>query len=66
MKAFQALCNKTIAGVSSAEFLSSVCDNILRKGGSEKMTDKAREEILEKVVFYIRFCFILEKVFYTC
>ncbi|RHN48916.1 putative cullin protein, neddylation [Medicago truncatula] len=49
-EAFEVFCNKTVAGSSSAELLSSFCDNILKKGGSEKMSDEAIEETLEKVV----------------
>ncbi|CAJ2679071.1 unnamed protein product [Trifolium pratense] len=48
--AFEVFCNKTVAGSSSAELLSSFCDNILKKGGSEKMSDEAIEDTLEKVV----------------
>ncbi|KHN35571.1 Cullin-1 [Glycine soja] len=43
-------CNKGVAGSSSAELLASFCDNILKKGGSEKLSDEAIEETLEKVV----------------
>jgi hypothetical protein len=50
-EALEVFCNKTIAGSSSAELLSSFCDNILKKGGSEKMSDEAIEETLEKVAF---------------
>jgi len=50
-EAFEVFCNKTVAGSSSAELLSSFCDNILKKGGSEKMSDEAIEETLEKVAF---------------
>ncbi|CAK8544281.1 unnamed protein product [Lathyrus sativus] len=49
-EAFEVFCNKTVAGSSSAELLSSFCDNILKKGGSEKMSDEAIEETLEKIV----------------
>ncbi|CAJ2632066.1 unnamed protein product [Trifolium pratense] len=49
-EAFEVFCNKTVAGSSSAELLSSFCDNILKKGGSEKMSDEAIEDTLEKVV----------------
>ncbi|KAL5560062.1 hypothetical protein UlMin_036273 [Ulmus minor] len=35
---------------SSAELLATFCDNILKKGGSEKLRDEATEETLEKVV----------------
>lgn len=50
-EAFEIFCNKTVAGSSSAELLASFCDNILKKGGSEKLSDEAIEETLEKVVF---------------
>ncbi|KAM0029605.1 putative cullin protein, neddylation [Helianthus debilis subsp. tardiflorus] len=43
-------CNKIIAGSSSAEVLATFCDNILKKGGSEKLSDEAIEDTLEKVV----------------
>ncbi|GKU86772.1 hypothetical protein SLEP1_g1252 [Rubroshorea leprosula] len=48
-EALEVFCNKTVAGVSSAEFLATFCDNILKKGGSEKLGDEAIEETLEKV-----------------
>ena len=46
---FEIFCNKTVAGFSSAEILATFCDNILKKGGSEKLSDEAIEETLEKV-----------------
>ncbi|KAG5055851.1 hypothetical protein JHK85_008361 [Glycine max] len=49
-EAFEIFCNKTVAGSSSAELLSTFCDNILKKGGSEKLSDEAIEDTLEKVV----------------
>ncbi|KAF6139115.1 hypothetical protein GIB67_009958 [Kingdonia uniflora] len=49
-EAFEVFCNKGVAGSSSAELLASFCDNILKKGGSEKLSDEAIEETLEKVV----------------
>ncbi|KAL5072253.1 hypothetical protein RYX36_011237 [Vicia faba] len=49
-EAFEVFCNKTVAGSSSAELLSLFFDNILKKGGSEKLSDEAIEETLEKVV----------------
>ncbi|KAF5744155.1 Cullin 1 [Tripterygium wilfordii] len=49
-EAFEVFCNKTVAGSSSAELLSTFCDNILKKGGSEKLSDEAIEETIEKVV----------------
>ena len=38
-----------MAGSSSAELLATFCDNILKKGGSEKLSDEAIEDTLEKV-----------------
>ncbi|KAK9281175.1 hypothetical protein L1049_004070 [Liquidambar formosana] len=49
-EAFEIFCNKGVAGSSSAELLASFCDNILKKGGNEKLSDEAIEETLEKVV----------------
>lgn len=48
-EAFEVFCNKTVAGITSAELLAAFCDNILKKGGSEKLSDEAIEETLEKV-----------------
>uniref|UniRef100_A0A2P2KIJ1 Cullin-1 n=3 Tax=Rhizophora mucronata TaxID=61149 RepID=A0A2P2KIJ1_RHIMU len=49
-EAFNVFCNKTVSGSSSAELLATFCDNILKKGGSEKLSDEATEETLDKVV----------------
>ncbi|KAG2697365.1 hypothetical protein I3760_07G102200 [Carya illinoinensis] len=49
-EAFEVFCNKAVSGSSSAELLATFCDNILKKGGSEKLSDEAIEETLEKVV----------------
>ncbi|KAL9659169.1 hypothetical protein QQ045_018645 [Rhodiola kirilowii] len=49
-EAFDVFCNKGVGGSSSAELLATFCDNILKKGGSEKLSDEAIEETLEKVV----------------
>ncbi|OMO57825.1 hypothetical protein COLO4_35078 [Corchorus olitorius] len=50
-EAFEVFCNKSVAGCSSAELLATFCDNILKKGGgSEKLSDEAIEETLEKIV----------------
>ncbi|KAK7850633.1 cullin-1 [Quercus suber] len=49
-EAFDVFCNESVAGSSSAELLATFCDNILKKGGSEKLSDEAIEETLEKVV----------------
>ena len=38
-------------GTSSAELLATFCDDILKKGGSEKLSHEAIEETLEKVSF---------------
>jgi cullin 1 len=48
-EAFEIFCNKDVAGCSSAESLAAFCDNILRKGGSEKLSDETVEETLDKV-----------------
>ncbi|XP_073148939.1 cullin-1-like [Henckelia pumila] len=49
-EAFEVFCNKVVTGVSSAELLAAYCDNILKKGGSEKLSDEVIEETLDKVV----------------
>ncbi|XXG84189.1 hypothetical protein AAC387_Pa10g1758 [Persea americana] len=49
-EAFEVFCNKVVGGSSSAELLATFCDNILKKGGSEKLSDEAIEETLENVV----------------
>ncbi|KAL3634597.1 Cullin-1 [Castilleja foliolosa] len=49
-EAFEIFCNKGVAGSSSAELLATFCDNILKKGGRERLSDEAIEETLEKVV----------------
>ena len=48
-EAFEVFCNKGVSANSSAELLATFCDNILKKGGSEKLSDEAIEDILEKV-----------------
>lgn len=48
-EAFEVFLNKGVAGSSSAELLATFCDNILKKGGSEKLSDEAIEDSLEKV-----------------
>ncbi|PNH00229.1 Cullin-1, partial [Tetrabaena socialis] len=54
-EAFENFVNKSVAGSTSAELMASFCDNLLKKagratGGSEKLSDEAIEETLEKVV----------------
>ncbi|KAH0784280.1 hypothetical protein KY290_003878 [Solanum tuberosum] len=47
-EAFELFCNKGVTGSSSTELLATFCDDILKKGGSEKFSDDAIEEMLEK------------------
>jgi hypothetical protein len=47
MEAFEVICNKTPPGSS---ILASFFENILKKGGSERLSDEAIEETLKKVV----------------
>ncbi|XP_066360727.1 cullin-1-like isoform X1 [Miscanthus floridulus] len=51
-EAFEVFCNKGVSGSSSAELLATFCDNILKKGCSEKLSDEAIEDALEKVHFF--------------
>ncbi|GMY16843.1 cullin-1 [Fagus crenata] len=46
---------KTVTGHSTAELLATFCDNVLKKGGSEKLSDEAIDETLEKVVKYFEY-----------
>jgi hypothetical protein len=39
-----------VAGRPSAELLATFFDNILKKGGSKKLSDKAIEETLGKIL----------------
>lgn len=48
-EAFEVFCNKGVAGSTSAELLATFCDNLLKKGGSERLSDEAIEDTLEKV-----------------
>ncbi|KAI3727266.1 hypothetical protein L1987_67078 [Smallanthus sonchifolius] len=50
-EAFEIFCNMGVAGSSSAELLATFCINILKKGGSEKLSDEAIEDTLEKTGF---------------
>ncbi|PWA56461.1 hypothetical protein CTI12_AA418490 [Artemisia annua] len=47
-EAFEVFSNKVICGSSSAELLATFSDNILNKGGSEKLSDEAIEDTPEK------------------
>ncbi|XP_008238426.1 PREDICTED: cullin-1-like isoform X1 [Prunus mume] len=49
-EAFDGFCNKSVSGNSSAQLLAAFCDDILKKGGSQKLSDDAIEGMLEKVV----------------
>ncbi|PHU13416.1 Cullin-1 [Capsicum chinense] len=49
-EAFEVFCNKSVAGSSTAELLASYCDNTLKKGGNEQLSDDAIEDTLDKVV----------------
>lgn len=49
-EAFENFCNKSVAGATTAELMASFCDNLLKKGGTEKLSDEAIEDTLEKVV----------------
>jgi cullin 1 len=49
-EAFEAFCNKEVSESSSAEVLVAFCDNLLRKGGTEKLSDDAIEASLDAVV----------------
>lgn len=54
-EAFEVFCNKNILSSTSAEMLASFCDNLLKKGSSEKLSDDAVEEVLDKVVKLLAF-----------
>ncbi|WMV10144.1 hypothetical protein MTR67_003529 [Solanum verrucosum] len=60
-EAFELFCNKGVTGSSSTELLATFCDDILKKGGSEKFSDDAIEEMLEKVSS----CFIDPLLFFS-
>ncbi|KAI3794380.1 hypothetical protein L1987_37011 [Smallanthus sonchifolius] len=54
-RAFEIFCNMGVAGSSRAKLLATFCDDILKKGGSEKLSDEAIEDTLENV-FYCYGC----------
>ncbi|PIN02365.1 Cullin [Handroanthus impetiginosus] len=49
-EAFRTICNKIVCGNSHAELLASYTDNILKKGGSGKLSDEDIDDTLDKVV----------------
>jgi len=54
-EAFEYFCNKGIAGNSTAQLLADFSDKLLKKGGSEKLSDEKMEETLEKIVKLLTF-----------
>lgn len=49
-EAFESFCNKQVVNNTSAELMANFCDNLLKKGGGEKLSDDAIESTLDKVV----------------
>ncbi|KAL8031552.1 hypothetical protein ABFX02_13G033600 [Erythranthe guttata] len=49
-QAFESFCNQVVCGTSNADHLASYCDYILKKGGSEKISDEAIDESMDKIV----------------
>lgn len=39
-EAFEAFCNKSVARNTSAELLALYCDNLLKKGGNQKLNEE--------------------------
>jgi hypothetical protein len=46
---FEIFCNKGVVGNTSAKLIATFCDNILKKGSSENLSDEYIENTLEKV-----------------
>jgi len=49
-EAFEVFCNKTVATASVSELMASFCDNLLRKGGGERLSDEDLDAVLDKVI----------------
>lgn len=49
-EAFESFANKQVAGASVAELMASFCDNILKKGGAERLSDEDLDDVLDKVI----------------
>eukprot|EP00191_Tetraselmis_sp_GSL018_P009710 CAMPEP_0177609228 /NCGR_PEP_ID=MMETSP0419_2-20121207/18950_1 /TAXON_ID=582737 /ORGANISM="Tetraselmis sp., Strain GSL018" /LENGTH=732 /DNA_ID=CAMNT_0019104085 /DNA_START=252 /DNA_END=2450 /DNA_ORIENTATION=+ len=49
-EAFEVFCNKDVSGSQSAELMANFCNNLLKKGGTEKLSDDEVEVTLDKVV----------------
>jgi cullin 1 len=48
-EAFEMFCNKCVARSTSAELLTTFCDNLLEKCSSKKLSDEVIKDTLEKV-----------------
>jgi hypothetical protein len=46
---FELFCNKCVVRSISAYLLATFCDNLLKKGNSDKLSDEAIEYTLQKV-----------------
>mmetsp|Transcript_15091 Transcript_15091/g.45575 ORF Transcript_15091/g.45575 Transcript_15091/m.45575 type:complete len:755 (-) Transcript_15091:786-3050(-) len=49
-EAFEAFCNKQIAGATMAQLMADYCNTLLKKGGAEKLGDEAIGVMLDKVI----------------
>ena len=49
-EAFEAFCNKQVAGASAAELMASFCDTLLKKGGGERLSDEDLDNVLDKLI----------------
>ncbi|XP_050376175.1 cullin-1-like [Argentina anserina] len=50
-EAFEVFCNKAVVGSSCAELLAAFCDDLLKKGGGEKLSGELGiEETLERAI----------------
>ena len=54
-EAFEVFCNKNIMGSTSAELMATFCDNLLKKGSNERLSDEQIEDMLDKVVRLLAF-----------
>nr|XP_043606636.1 cullin-1-like [Erigeron canadensis] len=53
--AFEIFCDRSIFGSSSAESLAKFSDKILKKGGTEQLSDEAIEDTLDEIVKLLRY-----------
>lgn len=63
-EAFETFCNKAVAGTTTAELMANYCDMLLRKGGSEKLSDEEIDKTLEKVAKML--AYISDKDMFAC